>query len=830
MLIVALLAAVSSIAGYVLAAAGRRGWMSLGRTAYFASAVVVTAISGYFMWLILGNHFEFDYIYSNSSRSLPLAYKISVFWAGQQGSFLFWALCGAILGLFLMWKAREFEPWVMAFWSAMQGLFLALLLIDSPFKPTPTGMPITDGLGLRELLQNPWIVIHPPATFIGYAAMSVPAAFAVAALARGDLRSWCRRALPWTIFGWVTLGAGIILGAYWAYEVLGWGGYWGWDPVENSSLVPWLTGTALLHGMVAERYRGRFRRVNVVLALVTFMLVFYATFLTRSDALKDFSVHTFGDTRIGVPLLYFMGAFAVFSVALALWRWRGIESQPSFTTVISKDFAVFLGIVCLVAVAAFVLIGTSAPIIGKMASHVPVLKNVIPARITVGQAFYNQTNAPMALVVLALMALAPVLAWRSGKEGGQQGLGLLVAAVLVGLVVAALRLHLAVLAVAIAAAGLAGLITNAYTLARTARFGLRRLGGFAAHAGMGILFLGVILSASGGSPKTVTLVEGGKAIESGGYRFAYEGTKEFGERKEMLLIRVERDGRTIQATPTIEVTREDEILAKPYIVKSFGQDLYIAPKSIPAPERKVLARSSGPVPVQDFQLRFVQFVMPPGHGGGDVRIGARIEALLGGKKEIVTPFLVTRRVPSGSASAVVVPGMAATIRVDRIRADERIVEVTFTPKGDKPEALVLRRGEKVSTGGYQLLFREWLLPKEGHAPDFKVGVRIEITSGGRTAIVEPAYSPVQDGGTTAVSDPVPVPGAGAQVALSDVDLGGKQVLVTVTPTVKTAALDVSTKPFISLLWIGSVVALLGGCVAIWRRSTESSRAEEPAEV
>lgn len=830
MVIVTLIVTIGAIAAYIGAALGRRELTSLGRTAYLGSAVAVVGISAYFMWLILTNHFELEYIFNNSSKALSLYYKVSVFWAGQQGSFLFWALCGALLGLVVMRKAREFEPWMMVFWSAIQGLFLMLLLIDSPFKPMPTGMPIADGQGLRELLQNPWMAIHPPLVFIGYAAMSVPAAFAVAALLNNNLKTWVKTTLPWAVFGWITLGAGIIIGAYWAYEVLGWGGYWGWDPVENASLIPWLTGTALLHGMIAERYRCSFRRANILLALVTFLFVFYATFLTRSDALKDFSVHTFGDARIGGPLIYFMGTFILFSAIITAWRWRTIKSAPSYTTLASKDFLFFLAVISFVASAAFVLIGTSAPIIGKLASHVPLLNKVIPAKINVDLGFYNRTNAPIALIVLGLMTLAPIIAWKRGKsEEGQQGPGLLIAVGIVAIAAIALKLNLTIIAVAIAFAGLAALVTNAYTVYRTSKIGLRLLGGYAAHTGMGLLFVGVILSAAGGQSKTITLIEGAKPVESHGYRLSYEGTKQFSERMSGLNVRVERGGKVVHAVPTMQITRDNEIMAKPHIVKTFGQDLYIAPKSIPGSEQKVLSKDQA-MPVQDFQLKFVGFDLPSGHGQGDVRIGAKIEAQVNGKTETVIPFLVTKQSPATSGVGTEIPGMGATVRVDRVRVEEKSIEATFTPKDSKPQPLILKKGETVSSGSYRVTFKEWFFSEGGHEGGGGLQTRIQVSSGGKDVTVEAPYEP---SGAAAepmrVSDPITVPGADATVALLGVDVNNGQVLVSVTPTVDVAVVDVSVKPFISLLWIGSILALIGGGIAMWRRNADAARPDKSSE-
>ena len=832
MLIVTLIVTVGAIAAYVAAAVSRREEVvGLGRTAYLASTAAVVAISVYFMWMILANRYEVQYIFNNSSKELALLYKVSVFWAGQQGSFLFWALCSGILGVWVMFKAREYEAWMMAFWSAGQVLFIVLMLIDSPFKALPAEMlsQVSDGQGLRELLQNPWMAIHPPLVFIGYAAMCVPAAFAIAALISGNLKTWCRTTLPWAIFGWITLGAGIIIGAYWAYEVLGWGGYWGWDPVENASLIPWLTGTALLHGMIAERYRGSFKRTNVALALVTFLFVFYATFLTRSNALEGFSVHTFGDARIGQPLLLFMGGFLLFSLVLSIVRWKKLENQPSFTSIASKDYLFFLAIIMFLLCAGFVLVGTSVPIFAKIAAHGKVIKD----QVGVDASFYNKVGTPIALIIFALMTLAPLMPWKRDKMvTQQQGLGVIIAAILLGIPFLGPRLPLSALTAGIAMAAVAvvsftGLLANAYVLQKTSKSGLRLIGSYLTHVGMGIMFVGVIMAAFGGPSKSVVLAQGSKPVDAFGYKLSYEGRKEFNERKSGLMVRIERGSKVEHAMPMMQITRDNQVLASPSIITSVSRDLYIAPKQIPGDQQKQMALGQM-APVEDFQIKFDKFVVPQGHGSGDVRIGAQLTAEKDGKTTTITPILIASKGHRTSGVAIPVPGMPVKISVDRIRVEEKAVDVTLTPNSGEPQSLTIQKGMQASAGGYQLLFKDWYFPTGNRAEHNQVGATIDVTSGGKTATVQPIYQPNAEPGAsedTLTSKPVKIPGIDMTVALTNVDVNSGQILLTFSPTVAVAVVDVSVKPFISLLWIGSILALVGGSIAMWRRSAESLKAD-----
>jgi cytochrome c-type biogenesis protein CcmF len=240
-----------------------------------------------------------------------------------------------------------------------------------------------DGQGLNPLLQNPWMVIHPPVMFIGYASLGIPFAFAIAALWMQRYDEWTKVSMPWVLLSLGSLGTAIMLGGYWAYETLGWGGYWGWDPVENASLVPWLATLALTHGMLLQRGRGRFRRLNLVLAIASFLLVVYATFLTRSGVLADFSVHSFVDLGITGMLVFNMGFFLLMSVGLLLYRWREIPAEVGDEPFISRTIFFVVGILLTILIGVVVLFGTSAPLISRLWGA--------PAQ--VGPDFYNRITA-----------------------------------------------------------------------------------------------------------------------------------------------------------------------------------------------------------------------------------------------------------------------------------------------------------------------------------------------------------------------------------------------------------------------------------------------------
>jgi len=369
----------------------------------FCFAILVTIASISLMYFILDHRFVYSYIARYSCRDLPLEYLISSFWAGQEGSFLLWVLLSSWLGLILMSRARDMEPQVMLVYN-LNNIFLVILLIkQSPFKMlsfTPV-----DGNGLNMLLQDPWMVIHPPVVFLGYAAFAIPFAFAVAALWRREYDRWVNAALPWTVFSFLTLGAGIFIGAYWSYKVLGWGGYWGWDPVENASLLPWLAGTALLHGMILQKVRGRLRKTNFVLAAFSFLLVIYCTFLTRSGVLADFSVHSFVELGITGWLVIFMFVFMAISIGLLVVRAKEIRSVKEAANIVSRESGFLAAIVLLSTSIVLIGLGTSAPLITRLFGN--------PSKVSTK--FYVDTNLPVAIIVLLLLSLIPLLTWGANK-------------------------------------------------------------------------------------------------------------------------------------------------------------------------------------------------------------------------------------------------------------------------------------------------------------------------------------------------------------------------------------------------------------------------------
>ena len=352
----ALAFALSSLWGYSMVLRGDAAALTFARRAYGFYAVAIVFAALLLILLLALRDFRIDYVFRYSGLDLPMHYQFAAFWAGQQGSFMIWLLWGSLLGLLVQRTAGRSEPAVMGFYTLTLLGLIFILVRQNPFAMR-LDAPL-DGQGLNPLLQDDWMVIHPPIMFIGFALSAVPFSFAMAALWTRRYDDWAARAFPWALGGFLVLGTAILMGGYWAYTVLGWGGYWGWDPVENASFVPWLFGTVLIHGLHLERSRGRYRRANFVLATLVFLSVLYGTFLTRSGVLADFSVHSFVDLGLSGWLVGILGFFLLLSGWLLATRLRQVPTAANEDPVLSRGTFMVLATITVGLAALVILAGT----------------------------------------------------------------------------------------------------------------------------------------------------------------------------------------------------------------------------------------------------------------------------------------------------------------------------------------------------------------------------------------------------------------------------------------------------------------------------------------
>jgi len=569
----ALGAGLTSLFLYVRADRGRTDLIPLARSSYNAFATCIVAAAGVLMALLLQHRFDVSYVNAYSSRDLPLHFLISTFWAGQEGSFLLWCFWGGLIGLWVYRRAREQEAPVMIVYLATFLSIVAILCKQSPFKLLPPPVP-EDGVGLNPLLQDPWMVIHPPVMFSGFASLSVPFAFAIGALWKKRWDGWVVRVVPWALFTFLTLGTAILMGGYWAYKTLGWGGYWGWDPVENTSLVPWLCTAALVHGLFLQRSQKRHRRVNLMLACLAFATILYGTFLTRSGILADFSVHSFVDLGITGWLVAILLGFVLLSLALLAWRWRSIPTTESEEpAVLSRSVLFILGIAAFCALSFVILLGTSAPLVTRVTGNPSQVQN----------RFYGLTTTPAALLLVLLAGLVPFVSWKgvSGWELFKSSRrSLLVAAG--GIVISLLLGGREPLALVLLFAALFAADMNLRAVVRKAKNGkLGGAGGYLAHTGVGIMLAGIVVSGVYAKSTRVTLPTNRPVKVAGSTLTFLRVVPGTATQKQAMEVRVETaKGKTYYAYPKMYVNnRTGQMMANPAIRHSAALDFYVAPQA-----------------------------------------------------------------------------------------------------------------------------------------------------------------------------------------------------------------------------------------------------------
>ena len=598
---------------------------SKARFLYGVSAGLVGVAASYLLYLILGDRFDYAYVFSYSSRELALGYKVAAFWAGQEGSFMLWLVFHAVFGLVLLQRPAAPTP-VMTVYALIQAALLGLLLVKSPFMMLAE--PRIDGIGLNPLLQDMWMVIHPPVLFLGYAALAVPFAYALGSMWANRHQDWLKPAAVWTLFALSSLGAGMFLGGFWAYKVLGWGGYWAWDPVENSSLVPWLAAGAVIHLLAMARVRvGAIRQVYAGV-ITSFILVLYGTFLTRSGVLSDFSTHSFTDEGIGglLGLTVLVTTFVAF--VLYIVKWPSMPSGELYSKLTSREFMLALTALVLAFLGVLVFVGMSTPLV-TMALGSPK---------SVSSAFYNQATLPLALAIGAALIAGPLSKW--GGSAGRLGkkyrwLGLFFVVGLGASVWLKLGQPLAVLAFCLAVT--AGAANGYAAWKRTLSWAAA-----CSHIGVAILLAGIMASGAASQSEVVTFSKGQEQIVFG-QRISYAGTEEESSGKaSYTTFHAGPDKSIVQALTKLNKAGMPAV-REPGIYRSLLADIYIAPivKEAEACPELTLVKGQ-PLVHEDVSLTFVNFSMAGMDGSTAVKVQTVIAVAAGGQTEEVRPELTNQ--------------------------------------------------------------------------------------------------------------------------------------------------------------------------------------------
>lgn len=736
---VAFLTSLSGAILYYRAATGKARMVREARWSLLTSTVSVAAAAVLLFFYIMQHRFDVNYVYGYSSRDLPTYLLVTTFWAGQEGSFLLWAVFGAIFGLILRSyaRSRRIEYEVMAVYGFLQSFMLLLAVFKSPFVPVwevypndlAVGQVPIDGRGLNPLLQNMWMAIHPPILFVGFAALAVPFALAITALWRRTYQEWASVALPWALFSVVALGSGLMLGGYWAYGVLGWGGWWGWDPVENSSLIPWILAVALLHTLLVQKKSGGFMRTNFTLAVLAYVFVVHSTFLTRSGILGSASVHSFTDpgTFVYNLLLGWVVSLAVVGGGLLISRWKDLRPTSTFSGFLRKDSmlgwtAVVLGFLTFIVAA-----GTNWPIISNA---------------TVEPSFYNRTGVPLGIILTALLGLSLALQWEEvpWSVAFKRMMPSLAGASVVTAIVLFFGVR-DVLPLVFTFTSVFALFMSLRAAIVMFRIDLMSGGGPLAHIGLAIVFLGIIGSGFYSEQKTVALPIG-QEVDVLGYQLTYAVASQKPDGKVEFTVQARHGESKFVVTPVMFHSEyNNSVNRNPDYVSSLTKDFYLEPVSFDPEQRQAQGETAQVIKGQSatiagYAVTFERFEMQPHDAAaapaGSMTIGAKLTVKKGSKSRSMTPISVFSQGEVQKATGVALE-----------------------------EGLELRLS----------------------------GMNIDMAGGGSSITLE-AIAP---GVVTAVKP-------------------------------ETLVVEVSVKPFISLVWFGTILCFVGVALAMVRRRLEGSPA------
>jgi len=710
-----------SSGAFFITAIGRKNLFRLGVRAYYFQIVFSTLALAYLWYLFFGHNFTIAYVYGYSSSDLSFFYLLSALWAGQEGTYLLWLFFSSLIGLIILHRGGRYKTWGMFFYSLVNLFLLAMLLTVSPFKPLD--FIAVEGAGLNPLLQDPWMVIHPPVMFIAYAIAGLPFAIVMAAMIKKDYSEWLAICFPYIQITALTLGIANVLGGFWAYKTLGWGGYWSWDPVENTSFIPWVISLSLIHSALIEKKSGALRRSNLLLTVLVFLLVIYGTFLTRSGVLADFSVHSFVDLGVNIVLISFILLFVILALGVFLFsRSVDIVGKPLNYNVFSKDFIMYTGMVLLFVFGVVVLFWSSLPLITGY-----LMANPAAAEIST----YNAFAFPLTILLCLVLTLAPFHAGQglSMTEKKPRALMILALSVIFSLslylfmsvdLVMVVTYFIYVFAIMIfllngqirrrllisLAFGLAGVVVAFFsgvdvfrdflfiaaastaggasfiTLWRYLPGKISLAGGHLSHVGFTIMVIGILASSIYSTNETVVLPLGEQRSVFD-YGLTYQGmTATPADKNNTLNIILNDHDREIEIRPQFYYDkRQNGIMKKAYIKRNLLFDLYLSPRNITeASNDDLIIRKGETISVDSVQFYFDSFEMESHSTKQAITIGVKLEVEYNGQKEIIIPTLVSNFAEGAKAQRELVelpvkPGYK--VAIERVFADQGAVSLSI---------------------------------------------------------------------------------------------------------------------------------------------------------
>ncbi len=512
-------------------------WKRIARISFRIHALSVVGIVGSLFVMLYSHYFEYEYVWHHSNKEMPMRYILSCFWEGQEGSFLLWTFWHVVIGLVLQKTSKTFEAPVMATISLVQAFLTSMLLgifvfehrIGSnpftvllrnhpdfayiPLFQNPQYLDKLDGRGLNPLLQNYWMTIHPPTLFLGFALTVVPFAYAMAGLWQKRFNDWIKPALPWAFVGVAVLGVGILMGGAWAYEALSFGGFWAWDPVENASLVPWLTLVGTAHLLLINRNHGQSLLAAFFLAILTFVLILYSTFLTRSGILGDSSVHAFTDLGMSGQLLIYLFFFLLLGVYLLIKNWKHFPRQAQEEGIWSREFWMFVGAIVLLVSSFQIMFYTSMPVWNKLFDL-----HKAPAKDAIG--FYNSWQLPFAFITTLLIAIGQYFKYKNTELKvflKKISISLVISLALTFLMIYLVNFDKPYYSILLFSSIFAA-VANANYMFLVLKGKIRKAGASVAHIGFALVMLGVLISTS--KKDIISQNTSGKSIESLGEKFS----------------------------------------------------------------------------------------------------------------------------------------------------------------------------------------------------------------------------------------------------------------------------------------------------------------------
>lgn len=781
--------------------------------------ILVLAASGLLIYIILQHQFNYYYVYNYTSSDLQLKYLVSAFWGGQEGSFMLWILFSTLIGAGLIkWTREPYRGPVLFFLTLTQVFLLSMIagipvgdvsIGASPFRTLAEAMPNApflqanpdfvpaEGSGLNDLLKSPWMMIHPPILFVGFAMMTIPYCFAMAALWKRKYNEWIHPALPWTLGANVALLTAIFLGGYWAYVTLSFGGYWAWDPVENASLVPWLLGTAGIHTMIIQKKSSTSQKASIIFAILAYVAIVYETFLTRSGILADASVHSFVDLGLYNQLIAFMFVVTAVGLGMFAYRYRELPGQNNESKLLSREFMTFAGAMVLCLIGLVIALGTSSPIIGRLFQDNPTPPEV---------SFYNEWTMPLAIIAAILTVLGQYLFWK--RQDAES-----LAAELTWPVFASCVLTLATIMIAniynlyymiYILSGWFAVIGNGVIMVRLIRKNPKLIGGTFTHVGFGVLLLGIIASSAYNEPLLdQSTINYNAAVERG----EITDDEGFPVRQKLTYLELK--------------------LNQPKVVNGKYRMTY---------EGYTLENQTRPGQ-QEYRVK-----VEPADGDGEPHyLYPQVYPMTAGAGSI--EWSTDPDVYSGFMSDIYLYVAGSSFVEQRNKQAESVMQ----PAADGEPAdssdiqkLLLSRGQTVSLGGFDITFRDYGQVDMEQMPDstmIAVNARLEVTrkATGKSAEVRPLFAIYNEGGKSWVYAPPQQLDTGVAVRFTQVKPETGEIELTIDGIDEKFEEDwvlvvAEEKPFIFAVWLGTFMLMGGFGISIFRhRGLEKKRMRVKSE-